>query len=337
MKSIGLFRNGTICAVITTALLCVSCGDGTDQPDNGHLDTITDMGQLDVPAADTSSDTMRDVADIPNPEDIQKDIPNQDIPDLDTEPEDALPEDASDDTTDATDTTDVPPEDTVGDVSDLADTADVPDVTEDFVVRVPDNNALECTDGLGGGSYFVSQVDHICQMSNEALQAEFYFQADPSECGNFGNAQYQMHMAWIKIDGKLSEVGAGYDYGGNHHNDSISFTYAETSYEIWHSSIGWGWRACARPDCLIVCSPGTACNHTSDMNVAQDGCSRNAGDPPPDLQVICVRVNDDGTVPEFLDPWTTQSPYGEEGDMILPCSGEENYLPNPVDAFSSGE
>ncbi len=203
--------------------------------------------------------------------------------------------------------------------------ADVPDATQDFTIRKPAQEDLFCQVEFGG-EYWLGQLDHVCQIDNSSMKAELYVQADPIDCGQFGNPSYSTPAAWLKINGQIHAVAASYDFGGRHNNDLISFTFDSTTYILYHSSIGYGWRACTKPDCMVVCDPGKECVPDTDVDIAIDGCARAAGDPPPSLPVICVTVEADGSVPEFSDPWATQDPYGEEGVMILPCPGEESVL-----------
>lgn len=206
---------------------------------------------------------------------------------------------------------------------DLSD--DLPDENHEFTIRKPAQEALFCQVEFGG-EYWLAQLDHVCRIDNSALQGELYIQADPIDCGQFGNPSYSTPAAWLKTNDVVHEVTAQYDFGGRHNNDLISFTFNSTNYVLYHSSIGYGWRACTTPDCMVVCDPGRECLPDTDVDVAIDGCARSAGDPPPALKVICVTIQPDGSVPDFNDPWITQDPYGQEGDKILPCPGEESVL-----------
>ena len=208
------------------------------------------------------------------------------------------------------------------DVTDGDDENDT-ELTE-FQIRVPDPAALSCEDPDMGFISDWRQIDHVCSIHNAALDAEIYVQANPVECLLFDTAAYSVTNAWIQIDGEISGLSAAYDYGYRHHNDFITFQLNGRKHIIWHSSIGWGFRACYRPDCMVICDEGTDCVHGTETDVQQDGCEREAGSGPPPLPVICVEVLPDGSVPELLDPWTEHD--GEPDYPRLPCLGEENYI-----------
>ncbi len=193
----------------------------------------------------------------------------------------------------------------------------------EFVIRKPSQEALSCS-MMGGDPYYITQLDFVCRMNNDALNADLYIQTTPIDCGEWGNPSYKTDAIWLKMGDTINATTGSYEFGGRHHNDMISFMYNGSRHILWHSSIGYGWRACATPDCLVVCEPGQECVVDTTDGVATDGCARKAGDPPPPLPVICVQVDSNGNVPDFLDPWTTDDPLNETpGAMILPCLGEE--------------
>jgi hypothetical protein len=231
-------------------------------------------------------------------------------------------------------------DDVAGDTATDDGAVDVPDDNggdtvnpTDFVIRKPAAEALECTSTMGGDNYFIGQIDYFCHIENTALTADLYIQTEPTDCGQWGNPTYTEQNTWIKVGGTVSKIDGGYEYGGRHHNDYISFTWAGTMYYIGYSSLGYGGRVCTTPHCLEVCKPGQECplcelgkSCAADTTglVANNGCARTAGGMAPPLLAICVQVNSDGTLPELQDPWTTLSPYGENGEMILPCLGEND-------------
>ncbi|HPB51188.1 MAG TPA: hypothetical protein PLY68_08055 [Myxococcota bacterium] len=230
----------------------------------------------------------------------------------------------------------VPPADVIQDVvtdTTEADTTETDttetDTTEtdasggEFVIRKPSQEALSCS-MMGGDPYYITQLDFVCRMNNDALNADLYIQTTPIDCGEWGNPSYKTDAIWLKMGDTINATTGSYEFGGRHHNDMISFMYNGSRHILWHSSIGYGWRACTTPDCLVVCEPGQECVVDTTDGVATDGCARKAGDPPPPLPVICVQVDSNGNVPDFLDPWTTDDPLNETpGAMILPCLGEE--------------
>jgi hypothetical protein len=196
----------------------------------------------------------------------------------------------------------------------------------DFDIRMPDQEAKECVTEFVGTS-MMPQADFICQIDNTAMNAMLYIQSNPESCDGFGTPAYSTPGAWLKTGDQIAEITGSYDAGGKHRNDYITFNVGDTKFIIGHSSIGWGWRVCSPPDCLIVCENGVDCTADGVTGIQQNGCTRAAGGPPPALQVICVQVNADGTVPEMLDPWTTPSPWVEGDDVfILPCGGEDQFM-----------
>ncbi len=211
--------------------------------------------------------------------------------------------------------------DVIDDV-DADDTSGDTSGPDEFDIRVPDQESLKCESDWE--DYFLAQVDHLCRIDNDEMVADLYIQSSPTDCGEWGNPTYETDNVWLRIDGDITSTTGEYEFGGRHHNDMISFLHEGSWHRLWHSSIGWGWRACTRPDCLVICEPDVDCVVDSTEGVAVDGCLRDAGDPPPALQVICVQVNADGTLPPFEDPWNTPDPYAQNGEMILPCLGEES-------------
>ncbi|HPA58115.1 MAG TPA: hypothetical protein PLT70_11890, partial [bacterium] len=103
--------------------------------------------------------------------------------------------------------------------------------------------------------------------------------------------------SWISFDGAVSEItGANYDWGGNHHNDFLEFSYSGKKFKIYHSSFGYGWRSCQNMDCMQVGDP-----------VTEDGCTKERT-----LPSVCQEVSADGTVGSFEDTFE-------------PCAGDPNY------------
>lgn len=305
-----LLKSAAPAAIMALAIVFSGCGDGNSGSDVNSADTIDDSTGGDTQENDSiADDTLTDIRDIPED------------PAVDIEPDDSLTNDSGD--------TPMPDDGIIGDEGEPdsaidtlpSDSGQDADASGDFVFRIPEQNALECQSDIGGDPLFFPQIDHYCVIDNTSLTAEIYIQADPALCGEWGNPTYEKHGIWIRIDGKITEIDGNYGYGGRHRNDYIQFQYDQTWYEIWHSSIGYGWRACADPDCMIVCQPSTVCDHDLNAaNIAIDGCAREAGQQP-GLRAICVQVNADGTLPELTDPWTTPDPYSPE-NMILPCPGD---------------
>jgi hypothetical protein len=94
---------------------------------------------------------------------------------------------------------------------------------------------------------------------------------------------YTASLAQISIAGAVSELGnPAYDYGGGHHNDSLQFDFEGSTYEYYHSSFGFGFRACQPMDCINA--PGT------------EGCGSDRA-----LPEVCVQIGPDGTHDPLAD------------------------------------
>jgi len=183
----------------------------------------------------------------------------------------------------------------LGDVTSTDTTAndtsnvDVPGDTSDlgFFVRVPQTRTVTCGDGTTADA---PDVDLVCQLPWDGKTYYVYVQSHPTACFEMMmTPTFDVDGAWMSVDGTVTEADATYDWGGNHHNDKLQITYAEMIFQLYHSSFGVGWRSCARPDCLLI--------NDANLNIVQDGCV-----PTRTLPVVCVLVNADGSLPEFVDP-----------------------------------
>lgn len=237
---------------------------------------------------------------------------------------DGTPEDGDTDDVDEDDEDD---EDVIPD----GDQADGDFDSDAFQIRVPREDVLTCTDdGMGMDEAF-DHIDHLCAFEYESKEIQLYIQAKPTQCFGIWNASYEVSHAWIKIDGEIKSTKAAYDMGGNHRNDAITFKMDGDTFHIWHSSIGFGWRVCSAPDCLIVCDEGVECVNDGAFGlvaegpgIKENGCLRVSGSGPPPSRVICVRIPYDGSAPDLNDPWIENT--GDAYYPLLPCAGEENYF-----------
>jgi hypothetical protein len=160
-------------------------------------------------------------------------------------------------------------------------------------------------------------ADAVCHFVYEDIDLELYIQATPVACEQSWMSQFTYETTgYVRVDGAVSLVEADYNFGGRHHNDFITFRYEGQTYTLHQGSLGFGFRACAPPNCILLCEGEEPCDWYGGTTV--DGCERSEGGPPPPLPVTCVVVNADGTVPPLLDPWTSQG--GE--DPLLPCRGD---------------
>ncbi|MBN1944612.1 MAG: hypothetical protein JW797_03005 [Bradymonadales bacterium] len=273
-------------------------------------------------------------ADIEPMDGTDNDLPQDAVLEPTTDPLADLPEVISDTTDSGLDAQDIAPIDQSPDG--LTD-PEIDAGPEPFPIRVPQSRVVSC--GQSSPTFF--DIDHVCTIDMElsspavSVHADLYIQASPYGCAPWGSPLYTSVGAWMRVDGEVTQLDAGqshYDYGGNHHNDAIDVVIQGEHLLLYHSSFAWGWRACAPPDCVLVCAEGTEVRRphdpdqdtsvtcTRDQNYVLDGCERNTGDPPPPHPVLCVEVQADGSVPPLLDPWTSHT---EAPDYpLLPCIGD---------------
>jgi hypothetical protein len=177
---------------------------------------------------------------------------------------------------------------------DATDTMILADVAElGFDLRVPGTQSLTCTGAMEEMPevWDVDDMDYVCTFEYGGQSGHLYFQATPISCVVIWGpvAEYEV-QAWMAQDGTVTPLEApGYDYGGNHHNDSLTFSWADKNFKIYHSSFGWGWRACHEPDCLQVLDD-------DGFTVLEDGCTTDRT-----LPVVCRLVAHDGTVETLED------------------------------------
>lgn len=119
-----------------------------------------------------------------------------------------------------------------------------------------------------------------------------YVQATPVDvtCAIASTGVYEVTLAQISIDGVVSPLeDAAYDWGGGHHNDSLSFTYAGKTYKYYHSSIGFGFRSCQPMDCMNVYAPETTVPEI-------EGCGADRS-----LPEVCVPIDEQGAHEPLVD------------------------------------
>lgn len=179
-----------------------------------------------------------------------------------------------------------------------------------FEIRKPAGHSIPC----GSSTLQVLDADLLCESGNDSLQASVYVQSKPVACVGLSGAGYEVENAWIRTGEEVRPVEAVYDGGGNHHNDRLTVSWNGKFYSFYHSSIGFGFRSCAPPDCMQICQDKEC------RAVLYDGCTRAACSAPPALKVSCAVVQSDGTVPGPIDPWTAIRP-GTSNPM-LPCAGD---------------
>ncbi len=146
-----------------------------------------------------------------------------------------------------------------------------------------------------------TDIDWLCTFDYNGTQGYVYIQSTPVSCQIVMSpiATYTAGKAQISINGNLTDLtNASYSWGGNHHNDSLSFDYNGYSFKYYHSSFGTGWRACQPMDCLQVHQGG---------QLVEDGCTVDRT-----LPVVCEQIGADCSH-DALD------------DDFAPCTGDPNY------------
>ena len=160
-----------------------------------------------------------------------------------------------------------------------------------FTFTKPGSTKESCTAPTGAISEDVPDADWLCTLHLGGKTAYVYAQSNAS--GSICIMRLIPSFtttAKISVDGVVSDlVNAQYDYGGNHHNDSLKFDYQGKTYKYYHSSFGFGWRNCAPMDCINVYPQGGT-------TVQTEGCASART-----LPEICVPINANGTHDPLVD------------------------------------
>jgi hypothetical protein len=148
--------------------------------------------------------------------------------------------------------------------------------------------------------------DWLCTFDVEApggaISGHIYVQSSIEACYTTGFPVPGMRVdgAWISIAGVVSPLAEPlYDVGGNHRNDYIEFTWQSVRFKLYHSSFGFGFRACHPMDCVQILGSG--------VPIIEDGCTKDRTIP-----VTCVPILEDGT-------------HAPLEDTFEPCAGDPNY------------
>jgi hypothetical protein len=167
-----------------------------------------------------------------------------------------------------------------------------------FKIRLPRSRQITC----GGAKETLEDQDWICNFDHGEIHGYVYIQSTPvSWIKIMGVIPSFTSLAQISIDGQVQSLeGAKYDWGGNHHNDMLSFGYAGNGYNYYHSSFGFGWRSCNNMDCLQVSVGATG-------TVTEDGCTKDRT-----LPQVCSKINADGTYEDLSK------------DTFAKCLGDPN-------------
>jgi hypothetical protein len=136
-------------------------------------------------------------------------------------------------------------------------------------------------------------LDWLCTFHDGATAGHVYvrlLQTGTSSAGLTTVPVYSAELAQISIGGRITELsGASYDYGGGHHNDSLTFEYAGKSQRYYHSSFGFGFRSCHNMDCRNVQALGTT-------TIETEGCASDRA-----LPEVCVSFEMDGSHDPLVD------------------------------------
>lgn len=187
-------------------------------------------------------------------------------------------------------------------IDEIADETDDEDNvnTMGFEIRKPSERTVSCEDGEGTEEKLTQlDKDWVCTFNYDGKSGFVYIQSNMTSCEVIWGANpiFTAVGSWISFDGIVSEItDANYDWGGNHHNDFLNFTYSGKKFKIYHSSFGFGWRSCQNMDCMQVGDP-----------VTEDGCTKERTMPS-----VCQEVSVDGTIGGFTD-------------LFEPCEGDPNY------------
>jgi hypothetical protein len=162
-----------------------------------------------------------------------------------------------------------------------------------FDVRVPGVHHVECPDGpMGSVSLDQADMDWLCTFEGDHQSGHVYVQSNATGCQVFMGPVplFTSPGAWISMFGQVSKLtGAGYDWGGNHHNDSLEFNHGGRHYRYYHSSFGYGWRACQDMDCAQVYG-------ADGVTLIEDGCT-----PERTRPIVCKPIKADGSYDPLVD------------------------------------
>jgi hypothetical protein len=162
-----------------------------------------------------------------------------------------------------------------------------------FFIRTPQERDLLCSqfpERIPELPFTTPDADWLCTFEWGETTGHIYVQATPVKCFVLMTPEpvYEAE-AWLSVDGTASSLDSpNYDYGGNHHNDFFEFDWQGEHFKYYHSTFGFGWRACQPMDCMTVSEPGGA--------EIEDGCTTDRT-----LPLTCVPIKADGTHDELVD------------------------------------
>lgn len=180
-----------------------------------------------------------------------------------------------------------------------------------FIMRIPQTRTIHCPplgpppDASTTQPVQQLDVDWICTFAEGEVSGHIYVQNTPTGCvgsGMSNNPTFTAGTAVISVGGAVVPLTeAQYEWGGNHHNDSLSFGYGGKYYRYFHSSLGYGGRSCQNMDCIKVYQSKTG-------TIVTDGCTASRT-----LPIVCLGVEQGKT-------------YGEKDftDTFKKCLGDPN-------------
>lgn len=159
-----------------------------------------------------------------------------------------------------------------------------------FELRAPLLHQVPCSGpGCPAPSVEAEEIDYVCDLRYGALDHYLYVQARPVSYVGFMGYNYEVDGAWISDGTTATPITAVYNFGGNHHNETITADVPGYQVRYDHSSYGFGFRQCQPMDCLVVYQSGPGAE-------VENGCNRDRSVP-----AICKPVRADATLEAFVD------------------------------------
>lgn len=159
-----------------------------------------------------------------------------------------------------------------------------------FELRAPVRRLVPCSGpACPSPEVEADEIDYVCDLRYGALDHYLYVQARPVSFVGFMGYNYEVDGAWISDGTTATPITAVYNYGGGHHNDTLTADVPGYQVRYDHSSFGFGFRQCQPMDCLVVYQAGPGAE-------IENGCGRDRTVP-----TICKRVGADATLEPFVD------------------------------------
>jgi hypothetical protein len=164
-----------------------------------------------------------------------------------------------------------------------------------FSMRAPRTRSVPCED-CDQDVVEAVDVDHVCTLTVDGHDAVVYVAATPTSIERvfFPLPVYDDVRAFVREDGGIVAVDGAYDFGGNHHNDFFSITYAGARFTFDHSTYGFGFRACRPPDCLKIEVDGGSVDGCQPTRTIPETCIEVAAPLPPLVDTFAICPGDGG-------------------------------------------